>query len=208
MRGKGEVEDVDWLKAQLNEAATERDKWQDNNQALDSEIHDQKKAMGDCRARYQNELQKLKDQLVNERQRNAGLTEMAVKLNETVDGSRRCEKLTAARTMNSVGELESSKMELSLLTEQSKQLEGRVIEKTRELERLISCKKIFAMSCRGCKAQVRRSFPREILEGNISETYISVRRSRTEMNRTTLSELNKSSCKCLVMYSPLMQGPH
>mmetsp|Transcript_14895 Transcript_14895/g.27529 ORF Transcript_14895/g.27529 Transcript_14895/m.27529 type:complete len:216 (-) Transcript_14895:254-901(-) len=193
-------EDTNWLKAQVDKTSTERDSYQLDNKALDFEIRQKEALVNTIRSQNLAELQKLKEQLQNEKLRNENFALTAFKLVETIDSSKSCESLTAADTKEKEAMVQSIRNELNIFSEQKKVLETKLVILTRDFNGMVSCRQLLVTSCRSCKGKIKSKFRRQMKEGNMSETFSTFTKlsTRTEMLRAR-SEMNREHCKCMVM---------
>eukprot|EP00359_Climacostomum_virens_P010266 CAMPEP_0204916088 /NCGR_PEP_ID=MMETSP1397-20131031/13989_1 /ASSEMBLY_ACC=CAM_ASM_000891 /TAXON_ID=49980 /ORGANISM="Climacostomum Climacostomum virens, Strain Stock W-24" /LENGTH=285 /DNA_ID=CAMNT_0052088461 /DNA_START=119 /DNA_END=976 /DNA_ORIENTATION=- len=201
MLGRGEIEEPEMLKARLNEMMREREKWHEINQQIDGEVVERKKDILAAEAKNKLEIQRLKEHLQNEKKRNEGIVNVAVKLTETVEGSKQCEKLTSSKTRDNIVQLEARTEELTIYKDQVRQLSLKLSQLSLQFQGMISVKQLLATACRSCKAKIRHNFRRQFLEGNFSEALSTMTRfsNRTEMNRVSRTEMRKENCKCILM---------
>lgn len=200
MRGRGEIEDTQWLLTQLETIKSEREQRNDEGKALDAEVLEQKRIVAATRSKHQSELQKIREQFQAEKHRNQSITTMAISLTQTVDESKHCESLTSASTREREAGVEAYKNELYIYIEQRNQLVSRLSALTHQLNGLVSCRQILMTACRSCKTKIKHRYRREILEGNYSENFSTFTQiSRSERNRPAISEAQRENCKCSVM---------
>jgi hypothetical protein len=200
MQSRGEVEDIDRLQAQVDRLMTEQEQWSEGNEVLDGRIKATQDVKVSTESKYSNEVMKLKEQLLAERERTESIRGMVLKLSETVDGAKHCESLAAAASMDRVAQLEAHSMELATLTDLRSQLVNKLAEIRLDLKGVLSCRQLLTTACRSCKTRVKHEFRRQLLEGNFSEMVSSITTaSRSEVNRKAVSEVKRANCKCLLM---------
>jgi hypothetical protein len=200
MLSRGEIEQPERLQAQLDETTKERKRWHEKNRQADFEIVEITGEIAETQARQAAEIQSLKEQLLNEQQRNEGICGMKARLLETVEGSKHCEKLTLTRTNLAESQLAASLSELAVYKDQVRYLSDQITTARKEFQGQISCRQILSTACRSCKNKVKQQYRRQMLEGNFSETFSTFTRvSRSEMNRVTIAEAKKENCKCVLM---------
>jgi chromosome segregation ATPase len=200
MLSRGEIEQPERLQAQLDETTKEQKRWHEKDRQADFEIAEITKEIADTQTKHAAEIQSLKEQLLNEQQRNEGIFGMAEKLLETVEGSKHCEKLTLTRTNLAESQLASCLSELDVNRDQVRCLSEQISTAMKEFQGLISCRQILSTACRSCKNKVKQQYRRQMLEGNFSETFSTFTRvSRSEMNRVTITEARTENCKCVLM---------
>jgi chromosome segregation ATPase len=200
MQSRGEIEDIDRLQAQVDRLMTEQEQWSEGNEVLDGRIKNIQGVIVSTESKHSNEIMRLKEQLLAERERTESIKGMVVKLSETVDGAKNCESLAAAASKDRVAQLEADSMELASLTDRRSQLVNKLSEMRLDLKGMLSCRQLLTTACRSCKTRVKHEFRRQLLEGNFSEMVSSITTaSRSEVNRKAVSEIKRANCKCLLM---------
>lgn len=200
IKDRGEIEDSDRLRLQLESYKSERDQLEVDNIAIDNAIWEKKNETAALRSRQLAEVQKLKEQLLAERERNLSAAETVNHIEDSVEEVKRSQNLTEASSCECKDAIEACKNELSIYTDQRNLLEARLSGLQRDFQGMISCKQILASVCRSCKSKVKHKYRKQLLESNFSETFSTFTRiSRTEMHKAALTEVKRENCRCVVM---------
>jgi hypothetical protein len=192
---RGEIEGAGRLRELMAELLKEKDQLHQGSRQLDTAINGRRKALEAAEIMHRLEIETLRSQLLQERDKNRRDYDMLVTLADAAhnqDDQLKAEEYEA--------QLQANKLELDRCIEQNEELVAELSDAQSRFQGLISFKSVLETVCRSCRTKAKQSFRQEMMQGGFSEVFSTITRmTRSEFNRETLIYGKKETCKCVLM---------
>jgi len=192
---------LEFLEIRVETRISEQEQWQEMNADIDSSIVRCREQIRAKREEYSNELQSLRQALMQERNKNERLVSVMFNLQQAGEESQKYATVTEENYKAAAIAVSVLKTEHEFLLGQRDTLQHQAFTLHYKISNQINFTQVFLTCCRNCKKKFAHSFNKELIKANFTDTMSFITNSSVAKPRRSSEQhpLKSEYCKCSLM---------